>query len=507
MGTSQEFAVNRVRAGQMPRMALDFGGETPLYRQISLWFRRAILAGQLRPGQALPPVGALARELEISRIPVLGAYELLIAEGYCQPFGAGTCVSPSAPDPFSRSGSEVLSGAVRIAPESKASRAVSHRATAMCGAAQAWLQRCRGAIEPDDFPIGIWSRLLNRNARKVSPGIMGYGMGYRPLREALAEHLVGSRAVRCDPSQLLMVTGSQQALQISALALLDPKDGVWLEEPGYPGTRQALKVAGARLVPVPLDEHGLDVEYGIRTANRARAAYVTPSHQFPLGVTMSAARRTELLSWATRTGAWIVEDGYDSEYRFDDNRASTLQELDTDGRVIYVGTLNKVMFPSLRLGFAVIPHDLVQCFLAVRNAIDTVSTSVLHQMAMTDFIGEGHFSRHVHRMRTVYLERRRALVEAIDAEPDGILEVGGGETGPYLTALLPPGVDDVEVANRAAQMRLRVRDLSRCYGSPPARGGVMLGLADITVEEIPAAVRALRSSIHAVRSGKGVRPR
>jgi GntR family transcriptional regulator/MocR family aminotransferase len=497
MAISRESAGRRVRAGPMPRMQLDHGGTTPLYQQISRWFRRAILAGSLRPGQGLPPVAVLARELAISKGPVLGAYELLIAEGYCQRFGSGTCVSPSVSDPILPSDAKALARMVRLEPHADAGRNMSRRAAAMCGPAQAWLQGCHGAGDSDEFPLDIWLQLIARHARKVPPQVMGYGMGYRPLREALAEHLAASHVVTCDPSQILVVTGSQQALQISALALLDPKDGVWLEEPGYPGTRQALHAAGARLVSVPVDAQGLDVECGIRAANRARAAYLSPAHQFPLGVTLSAARRIELLSWAARTGAWIVEDGYDSECRLAAGMPS-LHELDTAARVIYVGTLNQVMFPSLRIGFAVIPQDLVQCFLAVRNAIDTAATPVLQQMAMTDFIREGHFSRHVSRMRRVYLERRQALVEAINAEPDGTLEVASTETGSHLTVFLQPGIDDVKVADRAAQLRLRVRDLSRCYAGPLARAGVMLGLAQIPVREASAAVHALRSSIRSL---------
>lgn len=481
MGISQELAVTRLRAGPMPHVQLDHDGTMPLYRQISQSFRRAILAGNLRPGQGLPPVAVLARELEISKCPVLGAYELLIAEGYCQRFGSGTCVAPSVSDP--------------VVPSR---RSASHRGAAMCGAAQGWLQTCHGAGDGGEFPLGIWSQLVSRHARKVSQRVMGYGMGYRPLREALAEHLAASRAVTCDPSQILVVTGAQQALQIAALALLDPQDEVWLEDPGYPGIRQALNVAGSRLVSVPVDEHGLDVDFGIRAANRARAVFLTPAQQFPLGVTLSAARRAALLSWAARSGAWIVEDGYDSMCRGDGGMPS-LQRLDTDGRVIYVGTLNHVMFPSLRIGFAVVPQDLVSCFLAIRNAIDTASTPVLQQMAMADFIREGHFSRHVRRMRAAYLERRAALIAAIDADRDGTLEAGGDGGGSYLTALLPPGVDDVKVADRAAQLRLSVRDLSRCYAGPPARSGVLLGLAHITVPGAPAAVHALRSSIRALQ--------
>lgn len=498
MATSNEFAPHRLHGSFIPPMALDFRSETPLYRQISIWFQRAILDGRLQPGQRVPSTRALARALKISRIPVLSAYELLIAEGYFQSFaGAGTCVSESVPDPFSRPEREELPDAVRTAPAPAAKRLLSRRAVAMRGPAQAWLQRCGGTNDIEHFPIGIWAKLVSRYTQRRSPDTMGYGstMGYGPLREALAEYLGAFRAVKCEPSQIMVTTGSQQALQISALALLDPNDEAWMEEPGWPGTHQALKVAGARLVPVPVDEQGIDVGFGIRTANHARVAYVTPSHQFPLGVTMSAARRVELLNWAARNGGWIVEDDYDSEYRFSGNPIATLQGLDTDGRVVYVGTLTKVMFPGLRLGFAVIPPDLVETFADIRNAIDTVSISAPHQMAMTDFIREGHFSRHIKRMRAVYMERRKVLDETIRREAGGILEVVGDEAGMYLVALLPPGICDVEIADRAAQMNLRVRELSRCYARPPARGGLMLGYANVGVRDLPAVAGALISII------------
>src|SRR5579885_1209997 len=376
MATSEP-AVNRLHASFMPPMALDFASETPLYRQISVWFQRAILAGHLQPGQRVPSTRALAKELGISRIPVLSAYELLIAEGYFQPFvGAGTCVSESIPDAAYRPARDAAAKAAPVEPGPPATRAISRRASGMTGPAQAWLGRCRGCTDLEHFPIGTWSKLVNRHARKISRDIMGYGdpMGYGPFREAVAEYLGAFRAVRCDPSQIMVTTGAQQGLLISAMALLDPGDEAWVEEPGYPGTHQALQAAGARLVPVPVDGEGLKVEYGIAAAKLARAAFVTPSHQFPLSVTMSAPRRIELLSWAARTGSWIVEDDYDSEYRFCGNPIASLQGLDSEGRVIYVGTLTKVMFPALRLGFIVVPKDLVSSFLNIRNANDTFST-------------------------------------------------------------------------------------------------------------------------------------
>lgn len=502
MATSAESAVNRLHAGFIPPMAVDSGSETPLYRQISVWFQRAILAGQLQPGQRVPSTRALAKELGISRIPVLSAYELLIAEGYFRPFvGAGTCVSESIPDAAYRPDKSGIANAAAIGPESAARRTISRRASAMAGPAQAWLSRCRGCTDLEHFPIGIWSKLVSRHARKISRDIMGYGdpLGYGPFREAVAEYLGAFRAVRCDPSQVMITTGAQQGLLISALTLLDSGDDVWVEDPGYPATHQALRAAGAQLVPVPVDAQGLQVACGIEAASRARAAFLTPSHQFPLSVTMSAARRIELLSWAARTGAWIVEDDYDSEYRFNGSPIASLQGLDNEGRVIYVGTLTKVMFPALRLGFIVIPKDLIPSFLHMRNANDTFSTSTLYQMAMTDFIREGHFSRHIKRMRAVYMERRNRLTAAIGVRSDGLLEVVGEDAGMHVVALLPPDIDDVAVVTQAQQSGIRVNALSQCCVRPPERGGLLLGYAyaNSIAEAIPSTIDTLKSIIRA----------
>ena len=505
MATTQEFVSYRLHGSFIPPMTLDLGSETPLYRQISMWFQRSIRDGQLRPGQRVPSTRALARGLGISRIPVLSAYELLIAEGYFEPFvGAGTCVSRSVPDAFSRPDREELPQAAPVDSESVGRRTASRRAAAMRGAAQMWLRGARGCTDLEHFPIKTWSKLVGRYTKRMSRETMGYGetMGYLPFREAVAEYLGAFRAVKCDPSQVLVTTGSQQALQISALALLDPNDQAWLEDPVYPGTLQALKAAGARPVPIPVDGHGLDVGYGVRTADRARAAYVTPARQYPLGVTMSAARRLELLNWAARNGAWIVEDDYDSEFRFSGNPLASLQGLDTDGRVIYLGTLTKVMFPALRLGFAVMPPDLIDSFLDMRNATDTVATSVLYQMAMTDFIREGHFSRHIKKMRAVYMERRKVMAEAVRSEADGLLEIAGDEAGLYLLTLLPPGVDDREVVERAYRM-MPVGPLSQFYASHVERTGLLLGYANISVREIPAMVRTLVPIVRACMPRRG----
>jgi GntR family transcriptional regulator / MocR family aminotransferase len=492
--------MKRISAGFLPPVALDAAGSTPMYDQLSEWFRRAILDGRLRPGQRVPSTRSLAKELRISRVPVLSAYEQLYAEGYLETFvGAGTCVARAIPGEAAKS-----NGAERRAAQQSvtqtAPRKVAQRVEGLRVPAQVWANN-QGAFRVglpaiDHFPVTTWSKLLNHHARRPPIEHMVYGepMGYLPLREAIAEYLGTVRTVRCDASQILITTGSQQGLQICVHALLDPKDRIWIEDPGYPGVKQALRTIGAEMIPVPVDEEGLHVEEGIRLNRHARAVYISPSHQFPLGYTMSAARRMQLLSWASRSGAWIIEDDYDSEYRFGGRPLASLQGMDTEERVVYVGTFSKVMFPALRVGYVVVPKDLIPAFAAVRDAFDTFS-STLYQVALVDFIREGHFARHIRRMRTLYQERRTVLREAIDQYMDDRLEVIGTEAGMQLAALLPPGVDDVAVSIKAKQLGVSARPLSLCYAERPARGGVILGYSGASVHEIREGVRKLRTCI------------
>lgn len=323
-------------------------------------------------------------------------------------------------------------------------------------------------------------------------------MGYLPLREAIAEYLGTVRAVRCDPSQILVTTGSQQGLQLSAQVLLDPGDRVCMEEPGYPSARQAFLAAGAQVVPVPVDHEGLNVAELSRRARGARAVYATPSHQYPLGMTMGATRRMLLLNWAVRNRAWIMEDDYDSEYRFGSRPIASLQGLDTDQSVIYIGTFSKVMFPALRVGYVVVPRRLVPAFAAARDAADVFS-STLYQVVLTDFIREGHFARHIRRMRMLYMERRKAMVKTIQTEMGDTIEVIGSEAGMHLVVMLPHGVDDVEVSRRAAELGVSATPLSTCYLKPPVRGGLILGYAGTNGHQIHDGISKLRMSIPAAR--------
>jgi GntR family transcriptional regulator/MocR family aminotransferase len=290
----------------------------------------------------------------------------------------------------------------------------------------------------------------------------------------------------------MIVSGSQQALDISARVLLDVGSPVWVEEPGYWLTRHILSAAGCALLPVPVDNDGLNVAVGIERCRKARAAYVAPSHQFPLGATMSASRRLQLLEWAQSSGSWIVEDDYDSEFRYDSKPIASLQGLDHSSRVIYIGTFSKVLFPSLRVGYIVIPSDLVERFVAVRHAMD-VSPPHLYQAVLADFIKEGHFSRHIRRMRLVYSERREVLVNCIRKELDSVLQVHGAEAGLHLTVTLPKGHGDRIISARAARQNLWLWPLSPSYLGPTRRQGLILGFGGATVAEIPDAVRRLRA--------------
>ncbi len=346
----------------------------------------------------------------------------------------------------------------------------------------------------DRFPHEVWSRLLSRHGRAArrNPRSLQYGdpMGHRPFREAVAEYLRTARAVRCEADQVMAVGGSQQALSLAARVLLDPGSPVWVEEPGYRGARDVLRLRGARLVPVPVDEEGLNVAGGVERCRAAAAAYVTPSHQYPLGMVMSVSRRLELLDWARRSGSWIIEDDYDSEYRYESPPVASLQGLDRDARVVYIGSFSKVLFPALRLGYLVLPPDLVSRFAAVRDATD-IFPPTFSQSVLADFIREGHFARHLRRTRTLYRERRSALVAAIRAQLGDLLDVRGDEAGMHLAASLSKRPDDLEVSLRAARQGLWTMPLSSCYVGQPSRRGFVLGFGGADVPEIQRGVRRL----------------
>jgi len=490
--------VKRPPDGLGPIIALDRRLAKPLHRQLYDGYRDAILDGRLRPGQRLPSTRTLAHDLQISRIPVVTAFEQLAAEGYVESrTGAGSFVSSALPD-HRPSRAEHKSG-TRASPPPGPRRVPRDGRR---GIAAPWLE-CSGAFrvsQPalDAFPAEVWARLVARRSRLLPRRQMTYGdaMGYAPLREALADYLGTARSVRCTAEQIMIVSGSQQALALAGRALLEPGDMVWLEEPGYPGARDALALAGARPIAVPIDDEGLDVAAGVARCPTARAAHVTPSHQYPLGMIMSAPRRLQLLDWARRRGAWLIEDDYDSEYRYDTQPIASLHGLDTDQRVLYVGTFSKVLFPALRVGYVVIPLDLVARFRQIRDAMDIFPAS-LYQAVLHDFLREGHFARHLRRMRAIYAKRRGVLVAAIEQELGGAVRIAGDRAGFHLVVLLPPETRDYDVAVRAARRGISVIPLSSCYAGPRPKEGLVLGYGPTRASEIPDAVRRLKAVLRA----------
>ncbi len=475
----------------------------PLYRQIYDRYRAAILEGRLRPGQRVPSTRTLARELGISRLPVLNAFEQLLHEGYIEGrVGSGTYVASSILDKVDGAVSDRRSehGArslTRASPDPLAGQDVDSpiRRTDL-GAFRVSLPAL------DHFPHKTWARLVSRHARRMPIELMAYGepAGYLPLRQAIADYLRTARAVACDASQILIVSGSQMALQLCARVLLKPGDPFCLEDPGYPGARDALGATGATLRTVPVDDEGLVVRSMGRGKRAARVAYVTPSHQYPLGVSMNVARRLELLEWARRHRSWIIEDDYDSDYRFASRPLGALQGMDPASRVIYIGTFSKVLFPALRIGYVVAPPSLVDGFIAQRLSLDLFSPT-LYQLALTDFLCKGHFARHIRRMRAVYLKRRDALVEEIRQRLDGTLTIVNADAGMHLTAWLPAHIDDREVVRRAATRGISAIALSSCYAGKASKSGLVLGFGGAAEEVLVQTVETLAKAIEEAQHG------
>jgi GntR family transcriptional regulator / MocR family aminotransferase len=477
-------------------IAVNRKGPKALHRQIYDAYRAAIVDGRLRPGQRIPSTRVLATEIRVSRFPILNAYAQLLAEGYFESrVGAGTVVANSLPDQLT---STKPAGSAR-APTPSGPRPVAKCSSVLPRLVRfPWLQNWGafrvGQVAYDQFPLSVWSNLVARRCRSSDAHAFHYGdqMGSMVFRETIANYLKTARSLYCEAEQVMIVAGSQQALEISARVLLDPGNRVWVEQPGYHLAREVFALAGCYPVPVPVDKEGLDVAAGIKQCRKARAAFVTPSHQFPLGMTMSASRRLQLVDWAQTSGSWIIEDDYDSEFRYESLPIASLQGLDCNSRVIYIGTFSKVLFPSLRLGYIVIPSDLVERFQAVRRVMD-LSPPRFYQEVVSDFIREGHFARHIRRMRVHYGELRRALVASLSRELGPSVELLGDEAGMHVAVTLQNGSCDLEIAERAARLSLSLWPLSPSYMGEASRQGFILGFGGTRLTEIPHAVRKLRS--------------
>jgi GntR family transcriptional regulator/MocR family aminotransferase len=478
---------------------LDGASGAALHRQIYDALRDAVLAGRLAPGARVPATRVLAAELGVSRNTASAALAQLVAEGYVEARErSGTFVTATLPDAaleLTRARRARSIAPARPALSRQGARLAASRLVAT-GRAEAPRAFRTGLPALDEFPWALWSRLTSRRLRTGMNVLADYGSpaGYAPLRAAIAEHVAAARGTSCDPAQVIVTGGAQQGLDLVARLLVDVGDAVWMEDPGYPGARAAFGAAGARVVPVPMDGEGLDVDAGVRRAPSARLAYVTPSHQYPTGVTMTAARRLRLLRWARDAGAWIVEDDYDGAYRYASRPLASLHGLDDGERVVYVGSFSKTLFPALRLGWLVVPPALVDAFAAARAVADRQSPSV-DQAVLAQFIDDGHFARHVRRMRVLYQERRDALLDAAPALLGDRLVLAAGDAGMHVVGALPAGVDDRALSARARELGVEAPALTSYAAAPMARGGLLLGYAAFPPRVLRASLRKLAGAL------------
>jgi len=477
-------------------------GLRPLQLAICDSLRSAMQQGRLRPGARLPSSRDLARQLRVARGTVVLAYEQLKAEGYLQGArGAGTTVVETPPDRWFKP-SPTLAAAIGPPRTVVLSKRGERLSSSPFPLERLPAPRPFRPHTPavDAFPMTLWGRLLARQARNTRPDRLreADARGYRPLREAIAEHLRVYRGVICSPDQVVIGGGTQQLLDLLARLLLDEGDLVWIEDPGHFGARGVLAGAGARLVPVAVDGAGIDVKQGIAQAPDARMAYVTPARQSPMGASLSLDRRLELLEWAGQRQAWVFEDDYDSEFRYDGRPLPALHSLDRHGVVLYTSTFTKTMFPGLRLACAVLPKGLVEAFAAALSLVSR-HLPLLPQMAFAEFISQGHFDRHLRRMRMLYAERREALLEALKSELEGQLEIAGSSAGLEVVARLPIGISDRAVTKAALQRDLEMIPLSRYALRSLQRGGLVLGFAAVSAARSRRAVPGLRWAIEQAR--------
>ena len=482
-------------------IAIDPTLKSPLHMQVCDSLRRAITEGQLAAGTQLPSSRDLAELIQVSRNTVLNALDQLIAEGYLETHERqGTFVTSQLPEGFLHS------------PQGQAARPAEHpeplRLSAhgqrMAGVKPHQIRQgnahnifTNGIPALDHFPFELWAKLTARHYRYSPVSLFDETIpaaGYEPLREAVAEHLRVARSVVCDAEQVIITSGSQQGFYLTANLLLDPGDQVWMEEPGCMGPRAAFLSCGATLIPVPVDAQGTNVEAGIERAPQARLAYINPSHHYPLGVTMSLSRRYRLLQWAAEHQSWIMEDDYDSEFRYVGRPLPSVQGQDTHGLMIYIGTFSKTLFPGLRLGYMVVPKPFARQFAAARAVIDKYP-HIINQMVLADFIAEGHFYRHLRKMRRLYNQRRMAMIDLLQRELGDFITLGPADTGMHICGYLPENIADHAVAASAARRGIEVLPLSDFYIGDEKRSGLILGYTAIPEAHMEAGTALLKQAI------------
>lgn len=485
---------------------LDRTSEIPLYQQLTEKIRDAVLKGRLKPNQKLPSSRSLAESLTISRSTVTQSYEQLESEGYLETRrGSGTYVCHQIPDewfnsqpiePVTSKVSEnsILSGfgynliSIGNLEVSEPDYEISFR---------------YGNPATQYFPMQQWRKLLARHCEN-STALLNYAAdsaGYFPLRVEIADYLGRSRAVRCTPEQVLIVNGSQQALDLIARLVLNSGDWVAIEEPGYLGARYCFMAQGANLQPIAVNSQGLNVKFLSQYHQKFKLVYVTPSHQFPTGVTMSLPQRIALLQWAEKTGTLIVEDDYDSEYRYESQPIPALQGMDRADSVIYIGTFSKILFPSLRIGYLVVPPNWIPIITKAKWLCDRFCP-ILEQYALTDWIGEGHFERHIRRMRQLYNERRQVLIQALEKYFGERVTILGENAGIHVMVKIKTALPDDVVIQKAAAVGLGIISAREYYLQPQHQGEFIFGYAQLEESQIEQGIKVLSEILKFEKSGR-----
>lgn len=488
---------------EMP-LHVDLTSGAPRHRQVYDAIRTAILTGRLKPGDRLPATRALAGQLSLSRTTVSDAYDQLQAEGYVRGrLGSGTYVAPNLPK-------EGLQAAARSASDRQAPRGaprLSRWGERIAGTEYRTLLRpAEGTrfaydlrshgVARDGFPWDAWEsaveRALARNRNRLA--LYPPSMGHPDLRDAIAAHVADYRTVSCSPDNVVIVNGSLQGLNLLAQLLLDAGDGVAVEDPGYPAARLAFAARGLTVQQVPVDEDGMIVER-LDMMPSCRMVHVTPSHQEPTGATLSLGRRLELLERAERSSCIILEDDYDSEFRYEGRPVESLQGLDRSGLVVYAGTFSKSVLAGLRIGFLVLPRQLIAPFAAAKTLWDS-GAPMLEQAALAEFMRSGDFERHIRRMRRLYRARRDALVDALCREFGNRAHIGERHGGLNVLVTLDVGLDEDEIARRAASAEIGLSSAARYYASPPRMPTFLLGFAAVTEAEMHDAIGRLKAALH-----------
>lgn len=484
---------------KIPFILIDETSDVPIYRQIYESIRQSILTGKLQPKTQLPATRLLAKQLSVARMTIINAYEQLFAEGYLEgKGGSGTFVAARLPEEFlnveqpQKKQTETAERVIKFSNFGK--HLVKNRRILLPRYSSGETLPFRHGIPAiDHFPFDIWAKISQKQFKSVRAKTISYGSakGFEPLCQAIAAHLSVTRGVNCTAEQIIITNGTQQALDLIGNIFLSKNDEVCLEDPTYFGTNDIFSAIGAKIVPVPIDKEGFEVAEAKKRSRKPRLIYVTPSHQYPLGVTMSLTRRMNLLEWARETESFIIEDDYDSEYRYAGRPFASLQGLDRNGRVLYLGTFSKTVFPALRLGFIVAPMDLVEILTTAKALRDWHSPNI-EQAILAEFIADGHFAKHLRKMRGLYEKRQQILLEEAEKHLKGMLEVPPSTSGMHLIGWLPEGVDDKPFFQAGLRQNLQLHPIFASCISQNLRGGLFLGYTSFDEIQLKEGVKRLK---------------